>query len=249
MKDSGVPWIGKIPENWGVWRIGRLGRVGNGSTPSRANSAYWNGGTYPWLNSSQVNRGYINSADQFVTQIALRECHLPKVPIGSILVAITGQGKTRGLSAVLGIESTINQHIAFITPRTEIVLQDFMHYALSAAYSQLRALSEDSGSTKGAITCEDLKRFKIAVPAKSIQASIVNTISEETRSISLTISLLERENSFLLEYRSRLTSDIVTGKLDVRSAVAQLPDEIPSDAPEIADSTDDEIPSDEENAE
>lgn len=50
MKDSGIPWLGKIPENWELWRISRFARVGNGSTPSRAKPAYWNGGTYPWLN-------------------------------------------------------------------------------------------------------------------------------------------------------------------------------------------------------
>ena len=66
---------------------------------------------------SQANRRFINSADQFVTPTALRECHLPKVPAGSVLVANTGQGRSAELSAVLGIEATINQHIAFITPR------------------------------------------------------------------------------------------------------------------------------------
>ena len=63
---------------------------------------------------------------------------------GSVLVAITGQGKTRGTSAVLDIEATINQHIAFITPRIPIATAGFIHLALTAAYTQLRALSEDS---------------------------------------------------------------------------------------------------------
>jgi type I restriction enzyme S subunit len=172
-----------------------------------------------------VNRNFINSADQFVTQVALRECHLPKVPAGSILVAITGQGKTRGMSAILGFEATINQHIAFITLRVPVALPEFIHLALSAAYRQLRALSEDSGSTKGAITCEDLKRFKIAIPPKQEQVELLNRIQIETCSCVTAISRLEREIELLREYRTRLVADVVTGKLDVREAAKGLPTE------------------------
>ena len=137
LKPSGIPWLGDIPQHWELWRVSRFARIGNGSTPSRAKLTYWANGTYPWLNSSQVNRRYIDSADQFVTQRALRECHLPRVPAGSVLVAITGQGKTRGMSAVLGFEATINQHIAFITPRAGIASAEFIQLSLSAAYLQL----------------------------------------------------------------------------------------------------------------
>jgi type I restriction enzyme S subunit len=164
LRPSGIPWLGDVPKHWEVWRIGRIAIVGNGSTPSRSKPAYWQDGSYPWLNSSNVNRGFIDSADQFVTRIALKECHLPRVPSGSVLVAITGQGKTRGMAAVLGIEATVNQHIAYLTPSSVGVLPDFLQLSLTGAYQTLRALSSDSGSTKGALTCEDLKRFKLALP-------------------------------------------------------------------------------------
>ena len=223
LKPSGIAWLGDIPAHWDVWRIGRFAKVGNGSTPSRSESAYWTGGTYPWLNSSQVNRGLIDSADQFVTQTALRDCHLPKVPAGSILVAITGQGKTRGTSAVLTVEATINQHLAYITNRPDIISSDFLHIALIAAYSTLRALSDDSGSTKGALTCEDLKRFKLPVPPVSEQSRLIELIAVETSAVSTAISRLTREIDFLREYRTRLVADVVTGKLDVREVAARLP--------------------------
>lgn len=245
LKSSGIPWLGAIPVHWEVWRISRFARVGNGSTPSRAKPSYWHGGTFPWLNSSQVNRGYIQSADQFITRAALRECHLPKVPAGSLLVAITGQGKTRGMSARLGIEATINQHIAFITPRLPVVSTDYLHLALTAAYLQLRAISDDSGSTKGALTCEDLKRFKLALPPLQEQEILVERIHFETRTLTDAGSRLEREIELLREYRTRLVADVVTGKLDVREAAARLPDETcpgidaettqESDAPELTD--------------
>ncbi|MBI4664213.1 MAG: restriction endonuclease subunit S [Verrucomicrobia bacterium] len=224
-KPSGISWLGDIPKHWEVWRISRFARVGNGSTPSRARPAYWNGGSFPWLNSSQVNRGFIDSADQFVTETALKECHLPRVPAGSVLVAITGQGKTRGTSAVLGFEATINQHLAFIKPRAPIVTAEFLHLALSAAYQALRILSEDSGSTKGALTCEDLKRFKLGLPPVQEQAALVQRVRTETRNLESALARAEREIALLREYRTRLVADVVTGKLDVHAAARQLPPE------------------------
>jgi type I restriction enzyme S subunit len=224
-RPTGDPWLGEIPAHWEVWRISRFARVGNGSTPSRAKPSYWNGGTYPWLNSSQVNRGYVDSSDQFITASALRECHLPKVPSGSLLVAITGQGKTRGMSARLGIEATINQHVAYITPRLPVASTDYLHLALTAAYPQLRAISDDSGSTKGALTCEDLKRLKVALPPPREQEDLVVRVRAESRSLSEALDQLEREVDLLREYRTRLVADVVTGKHDVREAAARLPDD------------------------
>ncbi len=244
LKPSGIAWLGDIPVHWELWRISRFAKVGNGSTPSRANPRYWNGGTYPWLNSSQVNRGFIDSADQFVTSTALRECHLPRVQAGSLLVAITGQGKTRGMSAVLGVEATINQHIAYISPRVPVTKSEYLHLYFTAAYLQLRAVSEDSGSTKGAITCEDLKRFKIAAPPLAEQLKIQTFVDSETQALNTAISRLNREIDLLREYRTRLVADVVTGKLDVREAAATLPpDELPSavetDALDAVDDQDD----------
>src|SRR5690606_7730282 len=106
----------------------------------------------------------ITQADQFVTDTALRECHLPIVPPSSVLVAITGQGKTRGKASVLRIEATINQHLAFITPRANVASANYLKLALHDAYQQHRSISYDSASTKGALTCADIRHFHLAQP-------------------------------------------------------------------------------------
>lgn len=89
-----------------------------------------------------------------MTQTVLKDCHLRGVTAGSVLIAITGQGKTRGMSAVSGIEATINQHFACITPRVPVIAGKYSQLGLTAAYATLRSVSDDSGSTKGALKCE-----------------------------------------------------------------------------------------------
>jgi type I restriction enzyme S subunit len=241
VKPSGIDWIGDIPEHWEIWQVRHFATVGNGSTPSRGNAAYWSGGAFPWLNSSSVNAGIITGSDQFVTETALRECHLPRVSAGSVLVAITGQGKTRGTAAVLAIEATINQHIAFIAPRRQkrTATPEYLRLFLVAAYPELRRISEDSGSTKGALTCEDLKHFRVLLPPSDEQNRIVSIAREATAGVETNLRGVEREISLLREYRTRMIADVVTGKLDVRDAAARLPE----------DASDTEPPLDEADAE
>ena len=235
-KPSAVRWLGNnIPEHWEVWQIGHLGRVGNGSTPSRGNMGYWDGGTYPWLNSSSVNHSPIMQADQFVTDLALRECHLPQIQPGSVLVAITGQGKTRGTSAVLDTEATINQHVACVTTRNDVIGAEYLQLALLAAYRELRAISDDSGSTKGALTCWDISHFRVPLPPRAEQAEIVLATRQATKTLESASGKAAQEVMLAREYRIRLIADVVTGKLDVREAASRLPE---VEAPKPLEETD-----------
>ena len=210
---------------WPLWPLGHLGRIGNGSTPSRSNPAYWDGDT-PWLNSSVVNLGVVDSAEQFVTAAALTECHLPMVEPGSVLVGITGQGKTRGMSAVLRIRATINQHLAFITPRASRMRAEFLHLALTAGYDELRRISDGNGGTKGALTIADLKAFKVPLPALDEQRQFVMDMSDSAAETVLAVERTTREIELLQEFRTRLVADVVTGQVDVRAVAATLPDAV-----------------------
>lgn len=241
LKPSGIEWLGDIPEHWGVWQIGHFAKVGNGSTPSRGNLDYWQGGKYPWLNSASVNQGEITAANQFVTNLALKECHLPIVPSGSILMAITGQGKTRGTAALLSIEATINQHIAYITPKRPVVRSSYLKSFLSAAYPELRRLSEASGSTKGALTCWDVSHFKVPVPPIDEQKQIEEDLKQSTQKTNAAIERLNNELALFREFRTRLIADVVTGKLDVREAAAHLPAELDEPEPLEDDLPDPEL--------
>ncbi|WP_238148772.1 restriction endonuclease subunit S [Serinicoccus sediminis] len=208
--------------SWGFWPLGRLGRLVNGSTPSRSQPEYW-GGEIPWLNSSVVNQNAVEKADQFVTAKALEECHLPLVPPRSVLIGITGQGKTRGMATILRFESTINQHLASLTPDVRCASAEYVALALTAAYPDLRRLSDGSGGTKGALTLADLKSFRIPLPPMEVQLRVVEELEAFTKKQSLTVARIIREIEFLQEFRTRLVADVVTGQVDVRVIAASLP--------------------------
>ena len=167
--------IGPVPESWDVVELGEIAKVGNGSTPKRANKAYWEGGAIPWLNSTKIHDRFITEADQFVTPQAVKECHLPKVAPNSLLIAITGQGKTLGNSAITRIETCINQHLAYALFHSVKIVPDFVLWYMQTRYDYLRSIAHGGGSTKGALTCGFLKKLPIPVPSRAEQEEIVTT--------------------------------------------------------------------------
>jgi type I restriction enzyme S subunit len=220
LRDSDIPWLGEIPAHWGIWKVGHFAVVGNGSTPSRDNAEYWTEGLIPWLNSSVVNQEEVTEADQFITEKAFRECHLPLVKSGSVLVGITGQGKTRGQAVVLSFEATINQHLAFITPKKGVVNPWFLRWAFFAAYDFLRSISDDAGGTKGALTCEEVSALRMPLPPFDEQRAIVAHITTETAKLDALRAATERTIALLKEHRAALIAAAVTGKINVQREIA-----------------------------
>jgi type I restriction enzyme S subunit len=219
LRDSGIPWLGEVPAHWGIWKVSHFADVGNGSTPSRDNAEYWTEGLIPWLNSSVVNQEEVTEADQFITEKAFRECHLPLVKSGSVLVGITGQGKTRGQAVVLSFEATINQHLAFITPKKGAVDLWFLRWALFAAYDFLRSISDDAGGTKGALTCEEVGALRMPLPPIDEQRAIVAYIAAETARLDALRSATERTIALLKERRVALIAAAVTGRMIIHESI------------------------------
>ncbi|WP_321918434.1 restriction endonuclease subunit S [Burkholderia cepacia] len=213
LKPSDQEWLGEIPVHWEIQPIKYLAVVGNGSTPSVENADYWSEEGYPWLNSSVVNVSPAQNASRFVTELALRECHLPQIRPPAVLVGITGQGKTRGMASVLGIDATINQHLAFIKPHTQKLNADYLYYLLGHAYAFLRSDSDGAGSTKGAITCEQLANMKIPVPPGNEQIEICTHI-KQSLDVSMPLRLeIQTSLDLLTERRAALITAAVTGQI------------------------------------
>lgn len=204
--------IGLIPESWKLVPLGALGRIGNGSTPKRSNSDYWDGGTFPWLNSAKVYDREILNADQFVTDVALQECHLPVLKPGAVLVAITGQGKTLGNAAVLSVQATINQHLAYLQTDLEKAVPKFVRAYLETQYDYLRAVASGGGSTKGALTCGFLRAMTVPMPPTvNEQREIVEVLDALDRKIDLH----RRKREVLDQLFNSLLHKLMTGEVSV----------------------------------
>lgn len=203
--------IGWVPESWDVVPLGQLGRVGNGSTPKRSIPAYWTDGTYPWLTSAKVYDREITRADQFVTSTALAECHLPKVQPGALLMAITGQGKTLGHCAVLQVEATVSQHVAYVQTDLTRANPGFVRGYLETQYDYLRQIGAGGGSTKGALTCSFLRSLPIPLPSKPEQGEVVEVLD----SIDRKIALHQQKRAVLEDLFKALLHKLMTGEIDV----------------------------------
>jgi len=203
--------LGPLPDSWKVIPLGVLGRIGNGSTPLKRNAAYWTHGTIPWLTSAKVYDVTVTTADQFVTDAAFRECHLPRVKPGSVLIAITGQGKTLGHAAVTAIETCVSQHIAYVQFADEATNPHFVRLFLESRYDHLRAIAQGGGSTKGALTCGFLKTYVIPFPQRSEQ----NDIASALMAIEKNVCVHERKRATLQELFKTLLHQLMTGDIRV----------------------------------
>ena len=213
MKDSEVDWIGEMPEHWVISRLGHFASIENGTTPSRDNELFWREGTIPWLGSGEVNQIHVTVAQEFITETALRSCSLRLLPIGTVIVGMIGQGKTRGMAAILGIEATINQNLAAICVGPKL-RATFLLHLFHASYEWIREAGR--GSNQSALNCEILGEFSIALPPLAEQDEIIEVISLRNFRIDLLLDKTKRSIVLLKERRSALISAAVTGKIDVR---------------------------------
>ena len=166
--------VGVIPIDWQVKRIGELALVGSGGTPSRKNPAYW-GGSIPWVTTSQIDFGSIESADQFISELGLENSAAKLLPKGTLLLALYGQGKTRGKVAVLGIEAATNQACASISLSSN-VSRDYVLHFLVSRYEALRNAS-NSGSQEN-LNAQIVKDFPVVCPPPFEQRAIATALSD-----------------------------------------------------------------------
>jgi type I restriction enzyme S subunit len=203
--------IGRLPGCWSLVSLGSLGKIGNGSTPKKTVAAYWSGGTLPWLNSAKVYDREIDTADQFASDVALAECHLPRLKPGAVLMAITGQGKTLGHCAVLRIEASVSQHVAYLQTDTTKANPSFLRGYLETQYDALRQVAAGGGSTKGALTCAYLRDLKVPLPSIEEQDEIVTILDALDRKIDLH----RRKRAILEDLFKTLLHKLMTGEIAV----------------------------------
>lgn len=223
LKPSGIPWLGDIPAHWKFLKLRRYCKVFAGATPSRNVSYYWGNGTIPWLSSGDVNQRRIKSASQFITEEGFANSSTKWIKPKSLVVALAGQGRTKGLVATVEFKTTCNQSLAAIEPDTAKIEYRFLAYYLESRYLDIRGLVGDG--LRDGLNLELIKAITIPMPSVEEQLGISRLLDAQTQAIDTSVKIVSREIDLIKEYRTSLIADVVTGKLDVRKAAADLPDE------------------------
>jgi restriction modification system DNA specificity domain protein len=131
-----------------------------------------------------------------------------------VVIALTGQGKTRGTAAVLGVDSTISQHLAYIDVKRSLISGEYLRFALMAAYDMLRTISDSAGGTKGALTCSAVKYFSVMLPPIAEQSQIVTYLQAQDARIARFIKGKREIIGLLIEQKLRIIDHAVTRGLD-----------------------------------
>ncbi|MEO8067580.1 MAG: restriction endonuclease subunit S [Flavobacteriales bacterium] len=211
LKESGVPWLGMVPEHWGVKRIGHLCTVVRGSTPRPAgDERYFNGSAMPWITVSEITGAkgrYISSTETSLTEEGVPFSRI--VEPGTLL--LSNSGATLGVPRVTGIRGCINDGCAAFLNLSEALDQDFLHYFLDNHTSIYRAETQGSGQPN--LNTDLIGSTRMALPP--LEVTIANYLNKQCDHHDALIAKVEAAVLRLVEYRVALISAAVTGKVRV----------------------------------
>lgn len=212
MRDSGVEWLGEVPEHWDILSIKYLSDfVGTGGTPKNE-SSFCETAEVNWFTPGDFKGELtLNESSKFVTRDACNTGDAKLYPAGSILVI--GIGATLGKVEYCEIDFSCNQQINIITPN-EKTNGAFLRYSLSVQTEQMKQLS--NASTIGIMNQEKTKQICLAIPPAHEQGKIVTYLLVADTRYSELLKKAQAQISLLQERRTALISAAVTGKIDVR---------------------------------
>lgn len=162
--------------------IGEIASLTAGGTPKTSKEKFWGGGI-PWMNSGEINLKQVFAVEGRITQLGLDKSSTKKIPANSVLVALAGQGKTRGTVAINRIELCTNQSIAAIMPDPSKVDPNYLYYNLDGRYSELRRLSTGDGG-RGGLNLAILRSIKVNLPSLEEQRQIAGILSTWEKAIN-----------------------------------------------------------------
>lgn len=194
----------RFPEFEGEWEkkeLGEICRITSGGTPNRGNSEYW-GGDIPWISTSLINFNAILQAEEFITHKGLENSSAKLFPKGTLLMAMYGQGKTRGQVAILEIEAATNQACAAIIPDNKIITERFVLHNLIGRYQEIRNLSNQGGQEN--LSGGLIKGIEISIPTLPEQQKIATFLS----AVDSKLSQLKKKKSLLEQYKKGVMQQI-----------------------------------------
>jgi type I restriction enzyme S subunit len=210
MKDSGVDWIGEIPEHWEVKKVKQIGKIVNGATPSSSVPKFWDGEVV-WLTPSDINDvKRIDDSERRLTRIGLNNCGASIVPAGSIILTTRAP---IGKVCIAAREMCTNQGCKSIVLEKRI-FSDYIFYIFSVCSNVLNSLG--TGTTFMELSNKALKDFEIPITANEVeQSDIVDYINKETQLIDKLLFNSNVRIEKLKEYKTCLINEAVTGKIKV----------------------------------
>ena len=190
MKDSGIEWLGEIPEHWIVRKIGRsIKGIGSGTTPLSSNTHFYENGTINWINSGDLNDNLVYECKKQITQKAFNETSsLKKFPKGTLTVAM--YGATIGKVGLLQIEATTNQACCNI-PINSFYDTKFLMYWFMGNRKHIINLSYGGGQPN--ISQDTIKSLHIPCTSIEEQQAIVEHIEKETSKLITTIQTMKKK--------------------------------------------------------
>lgn len=247
LKPSGIPWLGDIPENWETRQVRRATTFVTSGSRGWAN--FYSDEGLIFIQSGNLGRHMaLNfSYTQYVRPPTGAEGERTRVHRDDILICITGAltGNVVHVDQELPGPSFVNQHVALVRVRKSTVRPRFLAFALRSEIGQGQFKTSEYGGTKQGLGLGDVKDVYFPLPSMPEQDEIITHIDSSLAVFNAAIARTEREIALMQEYRTRLTSDIVTGKLDVRDA-EMPPLETNLSLPHVEE---DESPEDEEVSE
>ncbi|HDS1696657.1 MULTISPECIES: restriction endonuclease subunit S [unclassified Pseudomonas] len=219
MKDSGVKWLGEVPEHWNVLQLRHTARLESGHTPSRSKPEYWVDCTVPWFTLAdvwQVRSGeqkYVSETSEKVSQLGLENSSARLLPAGSVFLSRTA---SVGFPGIMAVDMATSQDFAVWTCTSEL-FNEYLYYVLLGMKPDFDRLM--MGSTHKTIYMPDIEAIRIACPPVDEQRGIVSALSAQLGRFRIIIDKTERSIELLKERRSALITAAVTGQIDLREAV------------------------------
>ncbi|HEY1831356.1 MAG TPA: restriction endonuclease subunit S [Acidimicrobiales bacterium] len=205
---TGTTRLPGFTETWTVRKIGDFCQVKSGGTPSTGIARYW-GGSVRWMNSGEIHLKRVQEVQGRITVDGLRESPTQLLPEGTVLMALAGQGKTRGTVAISRVALSTNQSIAGILPSPEHD-SDFLYYNLDARYEELRGESSGDGG-RGGLNLTIIKNLEIDLPSLSEQKAIATVLSDSDDEIDVfTLRLIKAR-----DIRQGMMQELISSRIRI----------------------------------
>lgn len=218
MKDSGVEWLGAVPEHWGISPLKHLVRFRSGGTPSKDNLEFWDG-DIPWASAKDLKQEMLADTIDHLTESAIESGAASLVPSGSILVVVRGMILARLFPVVETlVPMAINQDLKALVPSEKLNSRYLAHLLRGSSAESLSRLEEAGHGTK-ALRMENWVSIELPVPPLHEQLAIIAMLDIQTARIDSLAEKTARSIELLKERRSALITAAVTGQIDLREAV------------------------------